>query len=42
MKLKKHIGVLLLMLVTIVSTGGRASAAGIGLEEMPDSLKKLR
>ena len=42
MRLKKHVGAMLLLLVTIVSNTGAASLWGIGLEDMPDSLKEKR
>ena len=42
MEIKKNIGKLLLILTTVVITSGSASAALIGTEEMPESIKKLR
>ena len=42
MKIKKNIGKSLLILTTLMITAGTASAALIGTEEMPESIKKLR
>ena len=42
MKLKKHIGCLLLMLATVVSTSGTASILSVGEEDMPKSMKDKR
>lgn len=42
MEIKKNIGQLLLILTTLMITSGTASAALIGTEDMPESIKKLR
>lgn len=42
MRVKKYIGCLLLLLTTIVKTSGSASIFSVGVEEMPESMKKNR
>ena len=42
MKIKKCIGSFILMLSAIMINEGNASIATIGVEEMPESIKKLR
>lgn len=42
MKLKKHIGSLLLMMAAIISTSGTASILSVGVEDMPKSMKDKR
>ncbi|WP_290441567.1 hypothetical protein [Clostridium gasigenes] len=42
MNFKKNIGAILLMLSGRMINLGAASMAGIGTEDMPDSIKKLR
>ncbi len=42
MRGKKYIGFMLLLLTTLVKTSGSASLFSVGVEEMPDSMKKNR
>lgn len=42
MRSKKYIGCMLLLLTTLVKTSGAASLFSVGVEEMPDSMKKDR
>lgn len=42
MKLKKYLGSFILMLSVFVVNAGNASIAAIGIEEMPESIKKSR
>lgn len=42
MKLKKYLGPFLLMLSVVVANAGNASIAAIGVEEIPESIKKYR
>ena len=42
MRGKKYIGCLLLLLTTMVKTSGTASFFSVGVEEMPESMKKGR
>ena len=42
MKIKKYLGSFVLLLATILVNAGPTSLAAIGLEEMPESIKKLR
>ena len=42
MKMRKHVGNLLLVLATVFTLGGVASMLGVGAEEMPDSMKNNR
>lgn len=42
MKLKKYLGSFVLMLSVIIANTGNASLAAIGVEEMPESMKKSR
>ena len=42
MKIKKYLGSFVLLLAAILVNAGPASLAGIGMEEMPESIKKLR
>lgn len=40
--MKKYIGCMLLFLTTLVKVTGSASLFSVGVEEMPDSMKKNR
>jgi hypothetical protein len=42
MKIKKYLGSLMLLLAAVLVNVGPASLSGIGAEEMPESIKKLR
>ena len=42
MKLKKYLGSFVLMLSVFLANVGNASIAAIGVEEMPESIKKSR
>lgn len=42
MRGKKYIGCMLLFLTTFVKISGAASLFSVGVEEMPDSMKKDR
>lgn len=42
MKLKKYIGSMLLVVVSLFSNIGVASTFGVGVEDMPETLKEKR
>ncbi|SFC27787.1 hypothetical protein [Clostridium uliginosum] len=42
MKMKEYIGRFLMMLSNAMITASPASLAGVGVEEMPESMKKFR
>lgn len=42
MKIKKWLGSLMLLLAAVLINVAPTSAMSVGLEEMPDSIKKLR
>ncbi len=42
MKIKKYLGSFTLLLAAMLINIGPSSLAGIGAEEMPESIKKLR
>ena len=42
MKMKKYLGSFALFLVAVVNNAGTASLLTVGVEEMPESMKKLR
>lgn len=42
MKFKKYLGSFALLLTAIITTTGTASLLTVGIEEMPESIKKLR
>lgn len=42
MKIKNYLGSFVLLLAAILVNAGPTSLAGIGVEEMPESIKKLR
>ncbi|SCI75782.1 Uncharacterised protein [uncultured Clostridium sp.] len=42
MRGKKYIGFMLLFLTTMVKMSGTASIFSVGIEEMPESMKKNR
>ena len=42
MGVKKYIGCMLLLLTTLVKVSGSASLFSVGVEEMPESMKRDR
>lgn len=42
MRGKKYIGCILLFITTLVKTGGAASIFSVGVEDMPESMKRER
>ncbi|WP_302671589.1 hypothetical protein [uncultured Clostridium sp.] len=42
MRGKKYIGCMLVFLTTLVKTAGAASIFSVGVEEMPESMKRER
>lgn len=42
MKMKKYLGTFALFLVAVLTNTGTTSLLTVGVEEMPESMKKLR